>query len=267
MTKKPAGKRVAAPARKAPAKKAPKKPKAVVDQSAEHRSSKPKVAGSSPAHRSKPQGKRVDWEAVERDYRAGKLTLREMATKHGCTNGRICQVAKERHWVRGDLQEQVKKATQALLIEQEVSSEVSRLKQGLSETVVAAAEVNRQVIVGHRTRVKRVVDVAMQMLEELETTTLGADKLGELFEKVTEDISGPALASVQQQFRDMMRLHNRIASAQKLMVALKDAQALEAQTYGNLYDGKKTTSDTENLTDDELEAAINERTAKLGGER
>ena len=206
---------------------------------------------------------RADWEAVERDYRAGKLTLREMAAKHGCTNGRICQVAKEKGWTRGDLQDQVKKATQALLIEQEVSNEVSRLKQGLSETVVAAAEVNRQVILGHRTRVKRVVDVAMQMLEELEATTLGADKLDELFEKVTEEVSGPALAAAQQQFRDMMRLHNRVGSVQKLMVALKDAQALEAQTYGNLYDGKKSSSDTEGLTDEELEAAIQEKMARL----
>ena len=40
--------------------------------------------------------RRIDWEAVERDYRAGKLTLREMADKHGCTNGRSPSSQEER---------------------------------------------------------------------------------------------------------------------------------------------------------------------------
>lgn len=207
---------------------------------------------------------RTDWEAVERDYRAGNLTLREMATKHGCTNGRICQVAKEKEWTRGDLQSVIKKATQAALIEEHIGAEVSKAKQGLSNTVIAEVELNTQVIQRHRTRVSKAVDVAMRMLEELDSTTLKADELQELFEKVTEDIKGPALAAAQQRFRDLMRLHSRIGSAQKLMAALKDAQVLEAQAYGNLYEVKKGPDELELLSDDELDARLKEKAAKLG---
>ena len=217
-----------------------------------------------PAVEAPAKKQRADWEAVERDYRAGKLTLREIATKHGCTNGRICQVAKEKGWTRGDLKQVIQKATQAALIEQHIGAEVSRAKQGLTETVAAEVELNTQIIQRHRVRVGRAVDVAVRMLEELDTTTLRADELQSLFEKVTEDVTGPALQAAQQKFRDLMKLHSRIGSVQKLMLALKDAQVLEAQAYGNLYEAKKGESgELELLSDDEMQARIDELQAKL----
>lgn len=179
-----------------------------------------------------PKRKRADWEAIERDYRAGKLTLREMAAKHGCTNGRIAQVAKEKAWSRGDLKEQVQQATQALLIAKEVSTEVSRVKQGLSETVVAAAEVNKQVILAHRGRVAQATDVAMRMLAELDATTGKADQIAAMFEVLAEDMDEKAKAAAQQQLRDFMRLHTRVGSVHKLMDALGKAQTLERQAFG-----------------------------------
>ena len=49
-----------------------------------------------------------------------------MAAKHACSNSRIVQLAKEKGWTRGDLQVAVKRATQAMLIEQHVEAEVSK---------------------------------------------------------------------------------------------------------------------------------------------
>lgn len=45
--------------------------------------------------------KTVDWEAVERDYRAGVLSLREIATRHGCSHVAITKRAKRDGWERG----------------------------------------------------------------------------------------------------------------------------------------------------------------------
>ena len=42
----------------------------------------------------------VDWEAVERDYRAGIKTLRAMAEEHGITHGAINKRAKRDMWTR-----------------------------------------------------------------------------------------------------------------------------------------------------------------------
>lgn len=253
------------PKASAAGKAAPAKKRAGVAQSPEQAPSKPKVAGSRPAPRS--TGGRIDWEAVKRDFRTGRFTQTELARKHRIDPATLSRKIKADRSVDpeawpADLSGAVQAATEARLMRELVKTEV---KEGQAElTIRAAAEVNAQIILGHRARVRQATDVAMRMLAELDATTHGADKLQEAFDTLTAELSGPALASVQMQFRDLMRLHNRVGSVQKLMGALKDAQALEAQAF-SLYEAKKPgASEVENLSDDELDAAIKERAARLG---
>ena len=42
----------------------------------------------------------IDWHAIERDYVAGMLSLREMATKHGCSHSAIANRAGRHGWQR-----------------------------------------------------------------------------------------------------------------------------------------------------------------------
>ncbi|WP_280155380.1 hypothetical protein [Piscinibacter sp. XHJ-5] len=42
----------------------------------------------------------IDWIAVERDYRAGVLSLREMAHKHRCSHSSIANFAERHGWMR-----------------------------------------------------------------------------------------------------------------------------------------------------------------------
>ena len=42
----------------------------------------------------------IDWDAIERDYRAGLLSLREMAQKHGCSHSTIANFASRNGWSR-----------------------------------------------------------------------------------------------------------------------------------------------------------------------
>ena len=44
--------------------------------------------------------KTIDWERIEIDYRKGVMTLREMASQHGLTEGGIRKRAKTRGWKR-----------------------------------------------------------------------------------------------------------------------------------------------------------------------
>lgn len=66
----------------------------------EHGLHTPKVAGSSPALASKTH---ADWEAIERDYRAGVLSLREIAIPNGITEGAIRKRAKRDGWERASV--------------------------------------------------------------------------------------------------------------------------------------------------------------------
>lgn len=56
--------------------------------------------------------KAPDWEAIEQAYRAGSLSIRAIADKHGTNEGTIRSRAKKHGWLR-DLTQQVKAATHA----------------------------------------------------------------------------------------------------------------------------------------------------------
>jgi hypothetical protein len=119
---------------------------------------------------------RVDWDAVERDYRTTQLTLRELEKKHGITNSRIAQKAKELNWSR-DLWPAIRQATDALLIQAEVSKELSKqaeqVTQTLSTTVITAAEIKAAVVMRHRERLEalaRDAEIAREKLMALNQT-------------------------------------------------------------------------------------------------
>jgi len=62
----------------------------------------------------------VDWDAVERDYRATQITLRELGAKHGRDHAAVARKAAKGDWKK-DLTAAVGKATNAKLIEQAVA--------------------------------------------------------------------------------------------------------------------------------------------------
>ena len=105
--------------------------------------------------------KRIDWDAVERDYRTTQLTLRELATKNACNHAAIARKAKDNDWQR-DLTLAVRQATTAKLIAESVNSAVTSSQQRVTDTVLAAAELNKQVILGHRTRLAGLAEAVQQ---------------------------------------------------------------------------------------------------------
>ena len=46
--------------------------------------------------------RQLDWDAIGQDYRAGILSLREMACKHACSHSTIANYASRHGWVRCD---------------------------------------------------------------------------------------------------------------------------------------------------------------------
>ncbi len=181
---------------------------------------------------------RIDWEAVERDFATGKYTDGELAAKHKTSRETVAkrrskdQKADPSRWQK-DLTKQVRDATKALLMHEAVTKEVTgKITAGHTATAILfAAEVSKQVILGQRNRIGRAVDVSMRMLDELDATTTKADEFGRLFDLLTEDMDELALAAARAKFNDLLRLHSRIGSAQKLMDALNRAQIMERQAF------------------------------------
>ena len=112
----------------------------------------------------------MDWDAVERDYRTGKFTLRELAEKHGPSHQAIAKRSKVRGWTQ-DLGEQIKQATNAKLVAKLVDSEIAKGGQAVANTVLAAAEINAQIILKHRQRLQALAEDADRARQKLVAMT------------------------------------------------------------------------------------------------
>ena len=97
----------------------------------------------------KPAPPRPDWEAVERDYRTGRFSLRELAVLHNANHATIGRHVEREGWTK-DLTQAIRLATQAKLIEEETQQHCDSARQSATDVVLAAAETNRQIILGHR---------------------------------------------------------------------------------------------------------------------
>lgn len=219
--------------------------------------------------------RRLDWEAIERDYATGQLTQRELAAKHGTSEAFLSRrIARDRkadptRWGK-DLTAAVRQATMAKVIRSmsrpageaaaastSASSECKVKPEEAKSTrpdltlentqtadaVDAAASTAADVILGQQARAGRAIGVTMRLLEELDATTMKAGELEQLMNKVAEDLTGPEREAFRSRVHDFMRLHSRIASMQKLMDTLGKAQAQESAAY-NLVDTKALGGDT-----------------------
>ena len=127
--------------------------------------------------------RKTDWEAVERDYRTGKYTLRELETKHGADNGLISRKAKKNGWTQ-DLAVAIKQATSAKLAEQLVSKEVSKNQQKVSNTIDAAATMGANVILGHRKGLLSITNVKDLLLHQIQQAAVHMAEIADIVEMV-----------------------------------------------------------------------------------
>ena len=116
--------------------------------------------------------KPVDWERVEIEYRAGVMSLPELAAAHNISTGRICQVAKERGWPR-DLKAKILARAEAKLNAFNLNGILNDAKQTVEDVVDARSNDVVAIRLSHRTgihRTKSIVDKLLETLEGFETT-------------------------------------------------------------------------------------------------
>lgn len=92
--------------------------------------------------------KPVDWEAIEREYRAGQLSVSEIGRQHGVSHTAINKRAKRDGWTR-NLAERVREEVSARLVSEGVSAATAR------ETIKAAAERGVEIVRQHRRDLSR----------------------------------------------------------------------------------------------------------------
>lgn len=170
-----------------------------------------------------------DWERIEADYRAGLLSVREIAAANGVSHVAIGKRAKRDGWER-DLDAKIKAKADALVTKAEVTKEVTS-EQAVTERriVEANAQVIAEVRVSHRRDIARARSLAMKLLDELEIQTDNIDLLEQLETALAGEDGSDGLIRV---FQRVTSTSGRIDSAKKLAEAMKVLVGMEREAYG-----------------------------------
>lgn len=180
---------------------------------------------------------KTDWESIERDYRAGVLSIREIAKLHSITDGAIRKKAKEHNWLR-DLTAKVNAKVRSELVRSEVRTSDPQTERAIVE--VAAAQVV-QVVREHRTVIKRMNGIALALLEELDEQTIGRELYAELGEMLRrEDDKGQDKRN--DLYNKIISGAGRVDSMKKLAETVKILIGLERQAF-NINGGEDKPDD------------------------
>ena len=194
--------------------------------------------------------KRPDWEAIESAYRAGVMSIREIASQYEITHPAISKRAKKEGWER-DLKAKVKARAENLVAKREVASLVATEK-AISERqlIEANAEVIANVRMEHRGDIRRARELTNNLFDELSAECADVPalrKLGELM--FSPDDNGRD--KLNEIYHSIISLPERVKSAKSLSETFKNLVGLERQAYGlDDVQPNKTASQLSELMDD-----------------
>jgi len=174
--------------------------------------------------------KQPDWEAIERAYRAGVLSVREIAAAHEVSHTAINKRAKRDGWDR-DLKAKIKAKADALVSKREVSTEVSSKQAETEREIIELnAEVIANIRMAHRGDISRSRRLTNKLLDELEGLT---DNRG-LFDELGELMRNPDDNGQDKRndlYNKIIDLPGRTKTMKELAETLKTLVALERQAY------------------------------------
>src|SRR5471030_833222 len=132
-----------------------------------------------------------DWERIESDYRAGLLSVREIASSQGMSHTAIQKRASKDGWTR-DLGAKVRAKADSLVAKRQVAKVVATEKVETERQLVeATAQVIADVRMSHRTDITRFRRLVLDLLAEIEAETGNNDLFEELGELLrSEDDKG-----------------------------------------------------------------------------
>ncbi len=178
-----------------------------------------------------------DWEAIESAYRAGVMSLREIASQNGISEGAIRKRAKRDEWSR-DLNAKVKERADDLVRKAEVRKQV-RSETVLSERVLieATAEVIATVRMEHRGDIRRARTLANALFDELEAECADVESLRKLGALML-DPDDHGRDRLNELYHAIISMPERVKSMKALSETLKNLIGLERQAY-SMDEGEK----------------------------
>lgn len=112
----------------------------------------------------------IDWEAIERDYRSGQLTLVDVAKKHGVSDSQIRAKAKKNEWPRDlsvAIEQRTKEKISAIdiseIVEQSAKESAQKSVALIKSAIEQASDVAAGVVIKHRASIKMEMERAQSI--------------------------------------------------------------------------------------------------------
>ena len=165
------------------------------------------------------------WEAIEREYRTGQLSLREIGRQHAVTDTAIRKHAKQHGWQR-DLSDRVRREVRNEIVRSAVREKLSREPLSDEEIVSVGRDRGAKAVQGHLSRagrLKRLVDKKLDLLDAHygDDSEARAQAAALLF-----PTKGDSLTAAERTVADMIE---RIAKLERQALNIDDAPASDAE--------------------------------------
>ncbi len=168
----------------------------------------------------------TDWEAIEREYRAGQLSVTQVGRAYGVSHTAINKRAKKESWAR-DLTAKVREAASARLVSDGVVS-ASVSAPNARETIDVAAARVVDVVRSHRRDISVGRAMVATLMAELQGGTADREAIEEAIEVETaDDTNGQRRTAMLR----AVALPSRAGVVKALSEAMKHLVALERQAF------------------------------------
>lgn len=164
---------------------------------------------------------RFDWDRIQRDYRTGQFSNRELSRQHGPSEATIRKRAKIEEWSR-DLSEQIRQRVRektTVAVTRDVVSADSD-----AEFIEEAAEAGAEIVRGHQHLLRQAKGLAKTLMELLEAQLTKG--------KITVQIKGGDVVEID------VPLEYAGKTLSNATVAVERVVKMERQSYGLDVDDK-----------------------------
>jgi hypothetical protein len=197
----------------------------------------------------------LDWEAIEGMYRAGLLSVREIARSHGISHVAILKRAKADGWAR-DLTAKVRHQVTTALVTSEVTKEDLATER---EIVEAAAAQVIALVRSHRKEIGRSRAMITTLMDQLEMAAASRDLLEQIIDEVEDGSTGASTKRREALFK-AVALPAHAAVLKILADTLKTVIGLEREAFNvSAATSEPAAVETDDVRFDRLLAKIRAR--------
>lgn len=173
----------------------------------------------------------VDWDEIERLYRADLRTFAQLASDFGVADSTVRRRAKKGGWKR-DLKNRIKERTNQIVQERAVNSLASDQVARDDMTIEENAQITANVRMSHRQDIRTARQISMTLFDDLQAQ-LGAEnrqRLEDLFIAALKE--GSVDVSALEAYERVIALPTHVRVMKDLADTMTKLVTLERQAYG-----------------------------------